>query len=280
MVKLLSQIVGIDKTVTREILGNVDSLSRTVFYVLTVFALCSFFHGLWSRWKLWRQGRLRDNPSPLRPRVIVRRIFGTILLQRRVRRQRQAAGRAHVLLFGGFGILFVGTILIAIEHYSAAAIGRSAQDPIFHKGLYFVIYEFVLDTAGLALLAGCLWFLKRRLKSDSSMAHVRSDYLVLGLLVSLVVTGYVAEGLRITLEQTPLPGFSYVGLLFAWPMQWCGITVENAAPIPLNTVVGARGFSTWTDCTYFHHTRLLHSLAGAVNLALSDQTLGVPCNRS
>lgn len=273
MVKLLSQIVGIDKTVTREILGNVDSLSRTVFYVFTVLALCSFFHGLWSRWKLWRQGRLRDNPSPLRPSVIVRRIFETILLQRRVRRQRQGAGRAHVLLFGGFGILFVGTILIAIEHYSAAAIGRSAQDPIFHKGLYFVIYEFVLDTAGLALLAGCLWFLKRRLKSDSSMAHVRSDYLVLGLLVSLVVTGYVAEGLRITLEQTPLPGFSYMGLLFAWPMQWCGITDENAAPIHLTLwwihVVLALGL-----IAVFPHTRLLHSLAGAVNLAFSEQALG------
>ncbi|MBT7253563.1 MAG: 4Fe-4S dicluster domain-containing protein, partial [Planctomycetaceae bacterium] len=203
-----------------------------------------------------------------------RRVIGAILLQRRVRRQRKAAGRAHVLLFGGFGVLFIGTILIAIEHYSAAALGRSPQNPIFHKGLYFVIYEFVLDTAGLALLAGCLWFLKRRLQSDSSMAHVRSDYVVLGLLVSLVITGYVAEGLRITLEETPLPGFSYVGLLFAWPLQWLGITTENAAPIHLTLwwvhVVLALGL-----IALFPHTRLLHSLAGAVNLSLSEQTLGV-----
>jgi Fe-S oxidoreductase/nitrate reductase gamma subunit len=164
--------------------------------------------------------------------------------------------------------------LIAIEHYSAAAIGRSAEDPIFHKGLYFVIYEFVLDTAGLALLAGCLWFLKRRMKSDSSMEHIRSDYVVLGLLVSLVITGYVAEGLRITLEETPLPGFSYVGLLFAWPLQGLGITIENAAPIHLTLwwvhVVLALGL-----IALFPHTRLLHSLAGAVNLAFADQTLGV-----
>ena len=275
MVNLLSQITGIDNTVTREILGNVDSLSRTIFYVLTVFALCSFFHGLWSRWTLWRQGRQRDSsPESMRFRVILRRVIERILLQRRVRRQRKAAGRAHVLLFGGFGILFIGTVLIAIEHYSAAAIGRSPQDPIFHKGLYFVIYEFVLDTAGLALLAGCLWFLKRRFKSDSSMAHVRSDYVVLGLLVSLVITGYVAEGLRITLEETPLPGFSYVGLLFAWPLQWIGVTVENAAPIHLTLwwvhVVLALGL-----IALFPHTRLLHSLAGAINLALSEQTLGV-----
>ncbi len=275
MVNLLSQITGIDNTVTREILGNVDSLSRTIFYVLTVFALCSFFHGLWSRWTLWRQGCRRDSsPQSMRFRVIARRVVTRILLQRRVRRQRQGAGRAHVLLFGGFGILFVGTVLIAIEHYSAAAVGRSAEDPIFHKGLYFVIYEFVLDTAGLALLAGCLWFLKRRMKSDSSMAHIRSDYLVLGLLIALVVTGYVAEGLRITLEQTPLPGFSYVGLLFAWPLQWIGVTTENAAPIHLTLwwvhVVLALGL-----IALFPHTRLLHSLAGALNLALSEQTLGV-----
>ena len=148
MVNLLSQITGIDNTVTREILGNVDSLSRTIFYVLTVFALCSFFHGLWSRWTVWRQGRRRDSSTEsMRFRVIFHRVIERILLQRRVRRQRKEAGRAHVLLFGGFGILFIGTVLIAIEHYSAAAIGRSAEDPIFHKGLYFVIYEFVLDTA-------------------------------------------------------------------------------------------------------------------------------------
>ncbi|MBT4726291.1 MAG: 4Fe-4S dicluster domain-containing protein [Planctomycetaceae bacterium] len=275
MVKLLSQIAGIDKTVTREILGNVDPISRTVFYVLTVFALCSFVHGLWSRWVLWKQGRRTDaSPCSLPLGVIVSRVVGRILLQRRVRRQRKAAGRAHVLLFAGFGILFIGTILIAIEHYSAAAIGRSPLDPIFHKGLYFVIYEFVLDTAGLALLAGCLWFFNRRFKSDSSMAHVRSDYVVLGLLVSLVITGYVAEGLRITLEDTPLPGFSYVGLLFAWPLQWWGVTSENAAPIHLTLwwlhVVLALGL-----IALFPHTRLLHSLAGAINLACSEQTLGV-----
>jgi Fe-S oxidoreductase/nitrate reductase gamma subunit len=275
MVNLLSQITEIDNTITREILGNVDSVSQTIFYLLTVFACGSFFHGLWSRWSLWRQGRRRDgSPESVRFRVIARRVVTRILLQRRVRRQRKAAGRAHVLLFGGFGILFIGTILIAVEHYSAAAIGRSPQDPIFHKGLYFVIYEFVLDTAGLALLAGCLWFLKRRFQSNSSMSHVRSDYVVLGLLVSLVITGFVAEGLRITLEHTPLPGFSYVGLLFAWPLQWLGITTENAAPIHLTLwwvhVVLALGL-----IALFPHTRLLHSLAGTVNLALSEQTLGV-----
>jgi len=210
----------------------------------------------------------------MRFRVIARRVVTRILLQRRVLRQRKAAGRAHVLLFGGFGILFIGTILIAIEHYSGVAIGRSPQDPIFHKGLYFVIYEFVLDTAGLALLVGCLWFLKRRMKSESSMAHVGSDYVVLGLLVLLVITGYVAEGLRITLEETPLPGFSYVGLLFAWPLQGLGVTPENAAPIHLTLwwvhVVLALGL-----IGLFPHTRLLHSLAGAVNLAFAEQTLGV-----
>ena len=146
MVNLLSDIAGINNAVTREILGNVDSLSRTIFYVLTVVALGLFFHGLWSRWTLWRQGCQRESPqAAIRLGVILRRIIERILLQRRVRRHRTAAGRAHVLLFGGFLILFVGTILIAIEHYSAAAIGRTAHDPIFHKGLYFVIYEFVLS---------------------------------------------------------------------------------------------------------------------------------------
>ena len=275
MVKLLSQINSIDSTVTREILGNVDSLSRTIFYVLTAFSLCSFVYGLWLRWALWRQGRREDRSlGPIRIGLFVRRVIIRILFQRRVRRQRKAAGLAHALLFGGFGVLFVGTILIAIEHYSAATIGRSPANPLFHKGLYFAIYEFVLDTAGLALLAGCVWFLKRRIKSDSSMAHDRSDYLVLGLLISLVITGYIAEGLRITIEQTPLPGFSYVGLLFALPLQGLGVNIQNAAPIHLVLwwihVVFALGL-----IAIFPHTRLLHTLAGGFYLAFSERALGV-----
>ncbi|SVE11838.1 uncharacterized protein METZ01_LOCUS464692, partial [marine metagenome] len=48
------------------------------------------------------------------------------------------------MLFWGFLALFIGTILVGIEHYGSALAGREATEPLFHKGVYFVIYEITL----------------------------------------------------------------------------------------------------------------------------------------
>ncbi|MEC7565772.1 MAG: (Fe-S)-binding protein [Planctomycetota bacterium] len=261
-----------DNTVTREILGNVDVLSRWIFYVLTAMALGSFVWGFYKRWSLWKTGRSGGRSPGVTAGI--GHLFSRVLWQPKVRRQRSGAGRAHGFLFIGFLVLFIGTVLIAIEHYSAAALGRDVDDPIFHKGLYFAIYEFSLDLAGLALLGGCLWFLRRRLRSESTMDHARSDYLVLGLLIGLVLTGYTTEGLRIALEETRLPGFSFVGWFFSLPLELSGITKANAGPFHLILwwihAVMALGL-----IALFPHTRLLHSLAGALNLVMADHRPGV-----
>jgi Fe-S oxidoreductase/nitrate reductase gamma subunit len=196
-----------------------------------------------------------------------------VVFQQTVRGARRHAGTAHLLLFGGFCLLFVGTILIAIEHYSAAAVGRDPTNPLFHKGIYFAVFEVVLDTAGLALLAGCVWFIRRRMRGDSSVGHHGSDWLVLGTLVLLGVTGYLAEGSRIVREQTPQPGFSYVGLGVVRLFELLGGTHGGAATIHFvlwwTHAVLALGF-----IAAFPFTRLLHSIAGAINLATRTERLG------
>ena len=72
------------------------------------------------------------------------------------------ASLAHVLLFSGFVVLLIGTTLIAIEHLLADVLGREPSNPVFHKGVYFGVYEVVMDTFGVALIAGCVMFLVRR----------------------------------------------------------------------------------------------------------------------
>ena len=54
-------------------------------------------------------------------------------------------------LFSGFLVLLVATTLIAIEHVLADLLGRAPTDPVFHKGIYFGIFELVTDTFGVAL---------------------------------------------------------------------------------------------------------------------------------
>jgi Fe-S oxidoreductase/nitrate reductase gamma subunit len=260
-----------DDSVTREIFGNIDALSKWIFYVLVTGSVGCFAFGVYRRARLWRLGSKENRRIDWR--TVCVRIWKDVLIQKTVRGGRRRAGTAHLLLFGGFGVLFVGTLLIAIEHYAAAAMGREPTNPLFHKGVYFAIFEVVLDTAGLALLIGCAWFIKRRWRGDSSVGHHWLDGLVLGTLVLLGVTGYLAEGLRIIHEQTPQPGFSYVGLGVARIFELCGITRGGAATVHFalwwTHAVLALGF-----IAAFPYTRLLHSIAGALNLATRDERLG------
>src|SRR5262249_39244090 len=132
---------------TREILGNVSRVSAALFYALALLAIAALIEGIHRRARLWRLGR----PDGELPgwRTVAANMIHFALLQKRVR-GRGLASTAHALLFGGFLVLFLGTALVALEHALAGALGRSPGNPVFHKGLYFALYEVVLDAAGLA----------------------------------------------------------------------------------------------------------------------------------
>jgi Fe-S oxidoreductase/nitrate reductase gamma subunit len=195
-----------------------------------------------------------------------------VLLQRRVPGH-GGAGLAHILLFGGFIVLSIGTGLIMVEHVMEKLLGHDATHPVFHKGLYFAVYEAVMDMAGVALLAGCAFFAYRRWKRPPEVGHEWRDWLILALLAIIGMTGYVLEGLRIVREQTPIAGVSFVGVLFARAFESAGMTPMGA--------------STWHIATWWFHaalaltlialfpyTRLLHGIAGTVRLAAGIERLG------
>ncbi len=256
---------------TREVFGNIPAWAKTLFYLAAAVSLIVFSYGCYRRVRLWRLGRAGKS----RPAVpqIVSNLLRDVLLQQRVK-GRGLASVAHLLLFSGFVVLFIGTVLIAVEHLSAALLGRAADDPVFHQGLYFAVYEIVMDTFGLALMAGVVLFAWRRARRPSSVGHNALDWCVLVLFFVLGGTGYLIEGLRIIIEQPRLAGVSFVGLACAWSWETVGVGPESA---------GAVHFGLW----WLHavmalgliavipYTRLLHVVAGALNLATSSRELGV-----
>jgi len=261
---------------TREVFGNVPGWAKAAFYLVAAVAVAAWLFGIWRRVRLWRQGQPAKNPIDWP--VVVRRLFRDVLLQFRVwrigARGRRTANLAHVLLFSGFFVLLIGTTLVAIEHVLADLLGRAPSDPVFHKGPYFGVYELVTDSFGIALIAGSLIPLVRRLRGAGSFAKSPIDVAILLDLLVIGVTGYFVEGLRIILAHTPLPGLSPVGFLCARIFLAMGVTPESAATIH---------FALW----WFHaalalgfvammpFTRLMHSLAGTVNLAIRDHAPGV-----
>ncbi len=255
---------------TRQIFGNVPNWAQTLFYLVAAAAVCVWLYGILRRARLWRQGR--QSNSRVNWKLAGHRIINEVILQRRIW-GRGAASLAHVLLFSGFFVLFIGTTLISVEHLLAAALGREATDPVFHKGVYFGVYELVLDVFGIAMIAGCVMFLARRWRDRGSFARGSADVAILLSLVAIGVTGYLVEGLRIIYAQTPFPGLSPVGFACAAAFAWSGVTVESAGQIHL-VLWWFHAFLALGFIALMPYSRMLHSIAGVVNLAIRDHAPG------
>ena len=256
---------------SREILGNIDQVSRVIFYVLSALSLAAFGYGVGQRFRRWNLRGLLGSVADWQ--AAGRRVWAHALLQRKVRKGRTGAGAAHAALFGGFVILFIGTVLVGIEHYGAGLLGREATHPLFHKGVYYAAFELTLDLGGLALLAGCGWFVVRRWRGNSSMEGGAADWVVVSTLIFLGLSGYVIEGARIVMEDTAMPWFSPVGWVVAAvlpqdPESLAGIRLGHKI-VWWAHAVAALGFIAAVP-----YCRLLHMVAGTINIALRDYRLG------
>lgn len=249
---------------TREIFGNIPESSTILFYILGGVACAIAAYSFWLRYRLWKLGRPAALPGP---RQALSAFFREVLGQRRVVRRR-FAGWAHFFLFWGFLILFIGTCLLMLEHV-VVMISKSLS---FHRGLYYAIYEATLDTAGIALLVGCVLLAYRRWKRPPSLGHNWRDWAILASLFILGVTGYVIEALRLLWAKTPMPGISYVGYGIA-------LLIGNGHS---DAALRSAHFWLWwfhgilalIVVAAFPYLRLFHAIAGTLNITAEPTKLG------
>src|SRR6266446_9047196 len=261
----------------RETFGNIPHGSVIFFYWLTVATIGVFGYGIWRRFQLWRRGvpigvwqlvagNLKQIWNKLKPGL--GRLFKEGLGQARVR-GRGLASWAHIGLFAGFMTLLLGTTMLEVDHL-ASGISPHLK---FHQGTYYVIYEFTLDILGLLFLAGCVFFLWRRTRRPASVGHRATDWYVLGSFLAIGITGYLVEGLRMVWQNPTgiAAQCSPVGLVISgW---FSGLTdgVARANHQALWWLHSALVFGFIMSIPY---TRLLHMIAGPLNLFLAPGTLG------
>lgn len=259
---------------TRQIYGNIGPSAKVVFYVLALISICIFGLGVWKRWSLWQVGK--DNRTTIDWRASAKRLVTRAFSQRTVRSgvRKKNAGRFHSLMFTGFCVLFIGTCLVALEEYSHMLFGEEGRN-LFHKGIYFVVYEIFLDTFGLLYTIGAGWFLIRMIRNGGgdSVGYRRSDYFLITALLLIGLSGFWIEGLRIIREDTPYPWISYVGNSFAYFFRAIGVDENNVSLVHFITWWG-HGILVFVFIASFPYTRLLHVIAGAWNLSLVRRKAG------
>ncbi|MBU0513910.1 MAG: (Fe-S)-binding protein [Proteobacteria bacterium] len=183
---------------------------KWLFYVLAALAVVSFGVGLFVRLAPWWQGRGGFGRVP--PGRAVKDILLYGLLGRKIWSRDFWGGLAHTAVVSGFGVLFLGTLLLMVHDWLWP----------FLVGRPYLVYSLVLDLFGLIFVVGLLLLLLRRyLFKRGRMEPGPAHGLVLGLLLLIALTGFLAEGLRLAEAGPPWAAWSFVGWgvagLFAKP---------------------------------------------------------------
>ena len=196
---------------TRTIFFHISGLGQLAFYLLSAASVAICFYGVYRRYLLWRQGQPYKVPSDWRSRLasLAVQAFG----HRRVLR-RPLAGSMHLLLFYGMCVLFLGTVIVAIEHYGAFVFGHHW----FYKGAFYLVCKLTLDLFGLGLLVAVVVALYRRYADrPRTLGNDWRDGAFLTLLLAATITGFMLEGAGLAADplRGPFKSFSPVGALFS-----------------------------------------------------------------
>ena len=168
--------------------------------------------------------------SQLRSRLIqsgprIRDFILNAILQVRIW-DKTYSGIMHVLIFTGVTIQVIGTII----NLTQMALFIPFLEMPFPRGIGYLIFELVMDLAGVAIIIGVLMALFRRLVLRPKTLESRwDDYYALILLALIPLVGFTVEGTRLLITNPVWASWSPVGNQVANLMETIGMTTATAA---------------------------------------------------
>ena len=241
----------------REAFWNIDHVR--LFYALAAVAMAVFAAGCWRNIRVWRKGWVAKGAPG--PRSVLPAMLKDVLANRKIFLGDGigVGGLAHMLMMWGFGVLFIGTVLLTVDHYLVG----------FLKGAVYQTYAAVLDVMGLAFIAGVIVAgVRRYVIKRGKMVSDGADFAILFALLAIAVTGFLVEAFRIASFPKPWTERSPVGLFIAARLSgdtelWHRILWWVHAALSL------------TFIAYLPFGKLFHMIAGPVNVAWATAPPGI-----
>ena len=245
---------------TREIFWNVE-YARFLIYPVFLVLLAAVLYGLYGRLRLWRLGKAERRTD--RPWQRLRAALAPVFVHTGLLRERYK-GVAHFLLFWGFVLLTIGTLLIMLQEDLTWPVLRAN----FLQGNFYLIYSLVLDVAGLAGIVAVVMFAERRCTwRHRGVQNRREDLAILLLFFLILVGGFLQEAARIAITRPAFEVWSPVGWTLA---QWL-----LAAGVDRSTLLAFHGVNWWLHLLLSFaflglvgYTKLLHLVTAPANLFL------------
>ena len=218
----------------------------------------ALLYGCYRVWRLVWAGQRDAGRPPLGAQV--RALVDQALLQRRLLRQ-PFAGSVHLAISWGFAILFVATCLVAAQDYLGL--------PTLRGAFYLYFMSLTVDLFGLAATVGIgVALVRRYLARPERLRKPRNQEsygLFLWLLLVVLVSGFVVEGLRIAATADPWGPWSPGGWLAA--AGFAGLS--PAQQVFWHRVMWwGHGILAFVFIALLPFTLIRHVLAGPLNIAL------------
>jgi Fe-S oxidoreductase/nitrate reductase gamma subunit len=264
-------------TPTREIFAHFPDWMQWTFYAVAGITSLAFLYGFYRRYKKYRRGRAVNRLNNIGERI--RRALVAIAQNRTIFHRDTYAGLSHFLIFWGFVVLFIGTVLVAIDHDILRFFGMKIL-----QGTFYLWFSVVLDIFGVLFLIGLAMMMVRRSsfhlpqldyhRADAQngkynrTGYALDDKMFLTLLFLIGVTGYLIEGFRIAEHMPEFERWSPVGWMLAEATNGIGL---HTHVVPLHLA------SWWVHAVlvmvflaYLPYSKAMHIFTDLANLIFKD----------
>jgi len=248
----------------REVFGNIPAWMKVVFY--TVVPLLIVYGGFVfaQRMKNWeRGGPDRRDLTPKNAKKRLENLRAGLYMQTLLRDP--AAGVMHSLMYFGFLILLAVTTVLEINHQLPV----SAK---FLHGTTYQAYAFVGDVGGVMFTAGVVWAIVRRYVQKPYRIRIKTKpehALILGVLLTIALSGFLTEGARIALLGRPaFEKWSFIGYPLSAGFDWMG---RGPLSTTHQVLWGIHVLAFIAFLVILPITMLRHIFTSPLNMYLSDK---------
>ena len=259
--------VGIDYA--REYLPFLPHAATLIaMYSCVAVVIALFVWGLVRRYRSYARGgsslwgAVNGKALPWGPRIA--RTLRDVVAQTKVRERRLPAV-LHFPLFYGMVLLFIGTVIVLVNEDVLRWFGD-----VRISGLFYVVFEAVLDFAGLALIVGvgiALW--RRLVMRPEYLTPKLSTTLVLFGLLFMALSGFGLEAYRIAAQPNEWAAAAFVGATLASLLD--GVARAEGTPVAVyQTLWWLHAAAAFTLIVGAAWTGFSHLLLVPANVAAHD----------
>jgi len=278
-------VLELASVATRPVFWHFVVWLKVVWYVLAVTSVIVFIYGLARPLVKYRHGHGGGLPPARRLPGLLWRGLRELLSHTTISRRDTTAGWAHRAIFYGFIVLFAGTVILGFDtDFTTPVFGWS----YFH-GTFYLVYKEVLNVFGTALIVGVLVMMVRRAvlrpakldyarpdraRGDPQYDRHRyevGDWVFVGTLLVIALTGFLLEGVRIAMDDPGYGGTQFGGWIAAQALT--GLSHGTLAALR-HGLWWFHGLLALTFVASIPYTKAAHMLTSFFSLSLRDPLAG------